>query len=193
MLSFREVLLSDAQMILNWRLDESLSKFMLSDIDDDINIQKEWVSSCYNRPDYYHWIIEYQNKPVGLISFSQYSIVDKSCYFGFYIAESSARGIGGIVPLYFYNFAFNKLNIDCVRVEVAYFNTSVIDLHLLHGYDFEPEKDRIVVKVDKSILFIGMKLNREKFNLKRFSRCKFLFPIEKWKAINKSEKILGSY
>ena len=163
MLFFREVLPSDAQMLLNWRLDESISKFMISDIQDDINTQVKWLLDCYEKADYYHWIIEFHNKPVGLISFSQYSTEEKSLYMGFYIADNSARGIGAIVPISFYNFAFNQLNVNCVRAEVIYFNTSVIDLHLMHGYEFEPEKDRVVEKDGKLVLLIAMKLSRDRF------------------------------
>ena len=43
------------------------------------------------------------------------------------------------------------LGIERIDAEMLYFNTKVIDLHQLHGYEFAPERDRILRKDGKSI------------------------------------------
>lgn len=182
MLTFREITLDDAQTLLTWRSQESIAHYMISEISTDLSQQQNWLASVYNRPDYYHWIIEYEQQPVGVINLSNFSIESASLYMGFYIAESSAKGLGAMVPVYFYNFVFSQFNVTSVRVEVMYHNTAVIDLHLLHGYQFEPSRDRVVEKQGKPVLLISMQLTREGFNTKRYRKCIADFPIEHWKG-----------
>ena len=48
--------------------------------------------------------------------------------------------LGGLVPPFFYSFCFEKLGLERIYAEMLYFNTAVIDLHRLHGYEFCPER-----------------------------------------------------
>ena len=59
MISFREVLLEDIKRILNWRTSERVAKFMVSDVLYNLKNQKEWFLKSFNKPNYYHWIINH--------------------------------------------------------------------------------------------------------------------------------------
>ena len=109
MISFRETELDDAKLILDWRTSERVTKYMKSDIPYDIESQKKWLSSSFNKSNYYHWIIQHDGKDVGFLNFFDWDQEQKDISWGFYIGDETSLGIGGRVPPYFYNFAFDYL------------------------------------------------------------------------------------
>ena len=126
MISFREIVIDDAKKILDWRTSERITKFLNSDMSYDVDAQKRWLEGSFNKSNYYHWIIQHGGEDVGLLNFVDWNREDKTTSWGFYIGEESALGLGGLVPPYFYNFAFDKLSVDKILAEVFYNNTSVI-------------------------------------------------------------------
>ena len=90
--------------------------------------------------------------------------------------------MGGLVVPFFYRFCFSELGIERIDAEMLYFNTKVIDLHQLHGYEFAPERDRIVKKQGKRVLLIAMSLEKYRFEHSKFARHSAKFPMEKWNA-----------
>ena len=182
MISFREIVIEDAKTILNWRTSERITKFMNSDMNYDVDAQKSWLEGSFNKLDYYHWIIQYGGNDVGLLNFVDWNKENRTTSWGFYIGEESALGVGGLVPPYFYNFAFDKLGVDKVLAEVFYNNTSVIDLHLKQGYIFDPSRDHVIEKKGRSILMVCMYLEKSQFKASKLSRLKQGLPIFNWRA-----------
>lgn len=182
MISFREINIDDADLILKWRMSARVTKFMSTDISNNLELQKEWLTGSYNKPDYYHWIIEINNNPVGTIYISDYSEKDSTTSWGFYIGEEDAVGLGAFIPPHFYNFLFKELEINTINAEVFYNNTNAIGLHLLHGYKFQPQNDKVISKNNKDVLLISMRLSKEDWNFKRFAKNLANFPTHHWNA-----------
>lgn len=180
MFTFREIDTSDAEMILNWRTSPGIAKYMKTEVDHGVLEQEQWIISCRERPDFYHWLIVHQEKPIGYISVSEYNPVAKTASWGFYIGEEEHAGLGGLVPPFFYRFCFSELGIERIDAEMLYFNTSVIDLHQLHGYEFTPERDRILKRQGKGILLVAMSLSKFQFEEGKFNRFSADFPITQW-------------
>lgn len=182
MITFREVNISDAEKILKWRTSRKVTTFMNTDIENDLNAQEQWIKESYNKSHYYHWIIQYKNHPIGLINISDYSIKTNSTSWGFYIGDDNFNGLGAFIPPHLYNFLFHNLNVNTINAEVFYNNTSVIGLHLLHNYSFNPERDHVIVKNKKQILLVGMTLHKKDWLSSKLSRNNYHFPTEHWMA-----------
>ena len=182
MFTFREIKTEDAQMILDWRTSPRVAKYLKTEVDHGVEDQKQWIISCRERASFYHWLIVYQEQPIGYISISEYNPVTKTASWGFYIGEEEHSGLGGLVPPFFYSFCFSELGIERIDAEMLYFNTKVIDLHQLHGYEFAPERDRILRKDGKSILLVAMSLKKYRFEESKFARFSATFPTQQWNA-----------
>lgn len=182
LISFREVNVDDAGMILSWRMSSRVTKFMNTDVIHDLETQRNWLLSSYKKSHYYHWIIESDGKPIGLINISDYSFSDATTSWGFYIGDENSVGLGAFIPPYFYNFLFGELSVKRINVEIFYNNVNVIGLHLLHGYKFVPDRDRVFSKNNKEILLIAMTLDKEHWNFKRFSKNSAKFPTDQWQS-----------
>jgi UDP-4-amino-4,6-dideoxy-N-acetyl-beta-L-altrosamine N-acetyltransferase len=181
-IGFREITIDDAELILDWRTSSRVTRFMSSDLEYNLENQKKWIRTIGRREEYYPWIITLFERPIGLLYVENLSIQKKETHWGFYIGEEEALGFGGFIPSYFYNFAFDVLGIQTIKAEVFYNNLSVIELHLKQGYEFVPEYDRVIIKNDKSILLIAMRLNKEVFKSSKLSKLKAKLPILQWTA-----------
>ena len=189
MFTFREIETSDAEMILNWRASTRVAKYMKTEVAHGVQEQEQWIVNSRECADFYHWLIVYQEKPVGYISLNEYNPVVKTASWGFYIGEEEHAGLGGLVPPFFYRFCFSELGIERIDAEMLYFNTSVIDLHQLHGYEFTPERDRILKKQGKRILLVAMSLSKVRFEEGKFNQFTADFPTSQWhKKTNSSPK-----
>jgi UDP-4-amino-4,6-dideoxy-N-acetyl-beta-L-altrosamine N-acetyltransferase len=146
MISFREVQPQDAEMILQWRTNPRVAAQMNTEVKADLEPHRKWLMGCYERPNYYHWLIESQRTAVGLISLSGLNTAVGYTSWGFYIGDDHALGLGAFVPPYFYNFAFETFGLAEVRAEVLTTNETVVRLHQLHGYVRHPERDQTIIK-----------------------------------------------
>ena len=161
MISFREVGEEDAEIILRWRTSERVSKWMVTDVENDLQKQKQWLASCYNNPSYYHWMILVNDKPAGIINVSNYSEVQKITSWGFYLGEIDFLGFGAFIPGYIYSFIFNRLLVNRIDVEIFDDNREVIDLHLFYGYQYAAKKCK-VINIYFNSLYFPFKLGQTK-------------------------------
>ena len=163
MFTFREIQEADAKMILCWRTSPRVSKYMKTQVANDLKEQEQWIRTSRNQTNFYHWLIISQGQPIGYLSLSDYCPIGRTTSWGFYIGEEEHKGLGGLVPPFFYNFCFTELGIKQINAEMLYFNTSVIELHRLHGYDFTPKRDRVIINNGKKLLLVSMSLQKAHF------------------------------
>jgi UDP-4-amino-4,6-dideoxy-N-acetyl-beta-L-altrosamine N-acetyltransferase len=187
--TFREIQPEDSKLLLNWRNLPRVADFMKTEVNHGSIEQENWILRCRERADFYHWIIIFQGTPIGYISLSKFNPATKSLSWGFYIGDDEFTRMGGLVPPFFYGFCFHKLAIERIDAEMLHTNTSVIELHRLHGYSFDPEKDRILSKKGGKFLLIGMYLEKTVFIKGRFGRFKADFTTKHW---NPKENIYAS-
>ncbi len=122
------------EQVLVWRTQEDVTKFMNTDIEKDMDKQREWFQRISNSETDAYWIIEIKEKPVGVISLNNIDYVNKRTSWGFYIGEEKYRLYGGIIPPYFYNYIFSKLEFHKITAEVMEGNHNVMKLNIMHGY-----------------------------------------------------------
>jgi len=181
MFTFREVTVDDAKLLLDWRTSKRVAQFLNTDVSYDLDAQKKWIEGCGKKEHYYHWIIQLNGKDIGHLNFTDWNRDQRRLSWGLYIGEDDALGAGGIVPLYFYNFCFDELNVEAIPAEVFYTNVSAIKLFLVHHYKFFPSRNFVISKNGKKILMVCMELSKNDFKNSRFQKFRSKFPINNWK------------
>ena len=48
-IQFKEIKISDAKKILNWRRKDRITNFQFTDIKDSIKLQKKWILDSYKK------------------------------------------------------------------------------------------------------------------------------------------------
>lgn len=170
MFTFRKMTEADLPQVLQWRTSPEVTRFMLSDIPNSLDKQQDWFKKIETAPAVRYWIIE-TTKPVGVINIADIDLVNKSCSWGFYLGDHSARNLGGLVPPYLYNYLFKHTPIETIYAEVLDFNTQVIKLHRLHGYKGLTKQKTKVEKDGKVLALCHFALAKSDWQTKRRFHC----------------------
>jgi len=181
-ISFREVEIHDAKMLLDWRTSPRVTQYMITDVPYDIDAQKKWIMNSYIRKDYYHWIILCNDTPIGCIYVQNFDLENARTSWGFYKGSTEFSGIGSKILSYFYNFLFFKLGIKNIFTEVFYNNVNVIELYLHYGHKFIPDKCRVIYKNEREILLIALSLSLQGWNKEKYKNSIAQFPTDNWKC-----------
>lgn len=178
MLTFREVEMKDAAMILDWRTKPRVSEKMLSIVSGELEPHLSWMRAAYESDTYYHWIIQSNGRDVGLVSVNGIDRKAKKTSWGYYIGSDEALGIGGTVPAYVYNFLFSSLwDIEVITAEVLETNPDVIRMHQMYGYIPTPELD---YKLASGKRVVTMNLSKSDWkNSNKFKNFVATFPLSK--------------
>jgi len=122
------------EQVLKWRTQPEVTRYMYSDVEYDMNRQRQWYTQIKDSLSEKYWIVELKGEAVGVISLNDLNITHQRTSWGYYIGEERARLYGGFVPLYLYNYVFNQLGLHKITAEVMAGNDNVIKLHRSHGY-----------------------------------------------------------
>lgn len=145
---------ADAAMILAWRVTPRVAEQMVTQIDDDLARQQDWLTGIESRTDYFHWLVMMADRPVGLINYQWTDDDPTVCTLGFYIGEDDALGLGGIIPPYLYNELFFERGVQMIEASVKRQNVDVLELHDLHGFEVlteQPDADMIDLRLSQSM------------------------------------------
>jgi UDP-4-amino-4,6-dideoxy-N-acetyl-beta-L-altrosamine N-acetyltransferase len=183
MVSFREVTLDDAQMIFDWRNKPRVDAMMRTKMDPDFDKHLRWLAACYDRPDYYHWIMQEHGRDVGLVSVNAFSADRSSTSWGFYVGEDDSLGVGSTVPAHMYNWIFSRLEFENVTAEVLEKNTQILRMHAIYGFRRRPELDLVISRYGSSENLLALNLSHSDWaNQARFSQFTQSFPVTQWRA-----------
>ena len=131
----RPVELSDAQFIIDTRLeDENKSKF-LHKIKNDVSIQENWIKEYFNREKDYYFVIEnlFSGEKEGLISI--YNIDGKKAEWGRWVLKNGSLASYESAML-LYNIGFDKLGLEEIYTKTIKDNRQVVAFHERLGANF---------------------------------------------------------
>ena len=126
----------DIEQIRLWRNSKEVSSYMYSEKEITPEEQKKWYDKIKNDTSCKYWIIEYNNQSLGLASLTAINTTLNSCYWAFYLGNTSVRGagIGAKVEYTVLNYVFETLKLNKLRCEVFEFNDKVIKMHEKFGF-----------------------------------------------------------
>lgn len=180
MIRFRKILESDLLMVLQWRTDPEITRYMETDIEFDLEKQYKWYKEivCINTPAK-HWIIVHNDKPVGLINLENYDSKNYQTSWSYYIGESESRIIGSLVPAYFYNYMFFRRDVELDKINGHLFteNTKVLKMHQFYGVNEVEVLKKHICKHGETFDIIFIEMTRENWlsQKERFSNYQAVF------------------
>lgn len=137
--NFRDLKYEDKQKVLGWRNQERIRENMYTDHIITEEEHDNWISQVLKDKSEKNYVIaEYQNQPVGLVSFTNINRKNGICYWGFYLGDtSSPRGSGFVIEFMALEYAFERLSIRKIYCEIFAFNKAVIKQHTRFGFEQE--------------------------------------------------------
>lgn len=126
----------DLEKVMNWRNSSEVAQYMYTEEIITIEQQRTWFEKIKNDESSRYWIIEYNGKDLGLASLTNISSTFSSCYWAFYLGDTSLRGagVGSKVEFNVLKYVFEELNLNKLRCEVLTSNPQVISMHEKFGF-----------------------------------------------------------
>ncbi len=134
-LTFRTIRNSDLEMIMHWRMQPDVTRYMYSDPELTLTDQINWFQDISTDPGKTYWIINVDHKDVGLVGLYHIDMTHRRCEWGYYLASTDMRGkgIGKSVELNVLRYVFETLGLNKLCCQVFAWNTLVIDIHKKYG------------------------------------------------------------
>lgn len=132
-LHFIKITEEHLELILKWRTSEFVTRNMYTDIEFDMEKQKNWFEGILNDSNSLYWLMSYKDQLIGLVSITDWNQRDRRAYWNYYIGAPAFSMLGGFIGPYLYNYAFQNLNLHKLMGEVMEGNEGVRKLHLRHG------------------------------------------------------------
>lgn len=132
----RDMRLADAPSVLEWRNSRDVAEYMYTDHNITEGEHALWFGQALTAPDRKYWIIEHDQRSVGLANLYDISLDYRRAYWAFYIADASVRGkgVGSSTERFMLDFAFNHLTLNKLCCEVLASNETVVRLHRKFGF-----------------------------------------------------------
>ncbi len=161
----RDLTLQDIELVREWRNSEEVSAYMYTSDVISIEQQLTWYKKISDDESCKYWIIQHNETSIGLASITGINYQLNSCYWAFYLGNSSIRGsgIGAKVELSVINYVFNTLNLNKLRCEVFSFNDKVIKMHEKFGFRREAYYRQHCFKNGEFLDVVGLALLKQEW------------------------------
>lgn len=163
--TLRAIKEDDLEQIMNWRMDEEITRYMNTNPKLTLEGQKKWFAALKQNPDVQYWMIEVNGEPAGVINLTGLSNPSGDLGWAYYVGEKKLRSIQTALSLEMsmYDYAFLTLGKRAVYGDIFSLNKGVIQLHKLCGCEIVEEKKGAVCK--EGILYdvVYMRMNAEQW------------------------------
>ena len=134
--SVERVSLADRKLLLEWRNSPEVSRWMYTDHMISVGEHDQWFDRMFIDSSVIYWKILTDGNPIGTVFLTAIDTDSKSCAWGIYLADVSARGrgIAQSACLLSLHYAFHVLNLSVVRCEAIRENIRAIALYESVGY-----------------------------------------------------------
>jgi len=156
----------DLSQIMEWRMMPEVTKYMYTDPKLTIDSQLKWHEDISNSNEVKYWIIEFENKKIGVINLYRIDNWNKRCFWAYYIGDTSFRGkgIGRKLECNIYDYVFYNLNLNKLCCEVLEENDNVIKIHQKFGSKIEGNFRKHIFKNNRFFNVIRMAILKEEWD-----------------------------
>jgi UDP-4-amino-4,6-dideoxy-N-acetyl-beta-L-altrosamine N-acetyltransferase len=156
----------DIFMVMKWRMLPEVTKYMYTEPELTEKSQLEWFNKISQSNECKYWIIQYNEKKIGLFNLYDIDKINRRCFWAYYIADTSFRGkgIGRNLECNIYNYVFYKLSLNKLCCEVLEDNDIVVKIHQKYGSKIEGKFMKHIFKNNKFHNVIRMGILREEWD-----------------------------
>ncbi len=132
--NFVNLSLDEKAMILSWRNDPRISKWMCNRKELSMDNHLAFIDSLDGRTDAYYWLVYKDEIPVGVFDIVDIDLIENDCEPGYYLnPEYLDSGIGLQFNYYCRSFVYHILDITSVKGHILVGNTSAYTMSQFFG------------------------------------------------------------
>lgn len=136
---WRPVREEELEMVMNWRMQPEITKYMYTDPVLTIEQQRKWYQTSRQDKDNETYMIEVNEIPAGILNITDIDRKNQRCTWGYYVAVKELRSLDLALMLEWnvYDYAFYHLGLNKVAGEIFSFNKAVLRIHQMCGSEIE--------------------------------------------------------
>ena len=163
MISLRPILEEELEMIMHWRMQPNITKFMYTDPLLTLEQQLAWFQKSKQDTQTIHFMIECDDSPIGILNITNIDRTHQRCEWGYYIAVNEKPPLQQILALEWnvYDYVFYTLGLNKVCGEIFAFNKAVIRMHQMCGSTIEGTRKNHIYKNGQFYDIVEMGICRE--------------------------------
>jgi UDP-4-amino-4,6-dideoxy-N-acetyl-beta-L-altrosamine N-acetyltransferase len=156
----------DIALVREWRNSKEVSKYMYTENQITEEQQISWFENVSKRQDCQYWVIEYAGKKLGLASITDINHNLQSCFWAFYLGDTSVRGagLGGKIEFNVLKYVFDEMGLNKLRCEVFVTNDMVIKMHEKFGFRREAYYREHCIKNDLKLDVVGLAILKSEWS-----------------------------
>lgn len=168
-ISVRKILDNDLELILKWRTDPDITKYMETDFEGTLATQKEWYRQIQKDNSKKYCVIDINDIPAGVLCLTDIDYDAKTCEWGYYVGEKSLRSFAAAISIEcsLYDYVFEKMGFQKIFCECLGFNTGVIKLHEYCGNHIDNIEKNAILKKGISYDLVKMSISAEEWRKKK--------------------------
>lgn len=118
-------------MIMNWRMDPDITRYMNTDPRLTLEGQKKWLEKMKSSETDRVWMIEVDGIPAGIMNLQNIDWANKATSWGWYMGEKRLRSlkIAMSLEMSLCDFVFETLHFKELRSETFSVNAAVVKIH----------------------------------------------------------------
>ena len=136
-IKFKKILSKDLKKILIWRNSKFIRLKMLNQESIPYKDHLKWYKNLQKSSVQKSYIIYYKKTQIGVASIKDINSINKTCTWGYYIADSSFRYLALLVEFKLVDLIFNKINIRKIWGETISTNKGILRIHSFLGFKIE--------------------------------------------------------
>jgi len=146
--TLRDLTEDDRERLRVWRNSPEVAAYMYSDHLISKAEHDHWFDGLSADPRCRYWIIQANDRPVGLANLADIDLGRSRCVWAYYLADPSVRGlgVGSYVEFWIIEHVFTALGLNKLWCEVLISNESVWKLHQTYGFQREALFRQHVIK-----------------------------------------------
>jgi len=134
-LTYRPVLVDDAEMLLRWRTSPEIGQYMLTEVDQDTERQKAWIAATNARSDMVHRVIRVKDEDVGYCSVKITEPKARIGTVGIYIGElGTPTSLSAFNFIHILNHAFFAMGLHKIVNQILATNDRLLPAQKFNGY-----------------------------------------------------------
>lgn len=170
--TLRSIEEKDLERIMNWRMDEDITRYMNTNPKLTLEGQKKWLASVRANSDVKYWMILVDGQEAGVINLTGLNNPDGDLGWAYYVGEKKLRSIKTAISLEMslYDYIFDVLGKNALYGDIFTLNQGVIKLHLMCGSEIVEEKKNHVCKEGVYYDVTFMRMTKDKWESIRHTK-----------------------
>ncbi len=136
-IKFNKISTKDLARIYKWRNKKTIRDKMLNSRKITLKDHLKWFQKLKNDNTNQSFIIYFKNKQLGVASINKIDMFNKTCTWGFYIAEKPFRYLALLIEFKFILWIFEKKKIRKIWGKTIANNKGILRIHKYLGFKIE--------------------------------------------------------